>query len=148
MSTLHRECVYVVVCIGNTLFLTIGSICPNSQDIELTGTNLICPEQVGFFQCTVQNGFILRWNIDDESGTFIATDLVGGMITLSSDSSITTAYLVERIVLDESFPVGNRTSILSHKINPNFTGNFVIICNGGNGDSVCNQTVSVVGGKL
>ena len=120
-----------------------GSICPNSENVTLTGTNLVCPNEVGFFRCTAQNGFTLRWNVCDETAAFISTDPVGRELTLSSN---TTAYLVERIVLDESLPQGTRTSILSHEIDPNFMGTFVIMCDGGIGNT-CNQTVYAIGGE-
>ena len=107
---------------------------------------MVCPKEIGFYRCTVLNRLILGWNIDDYSDFFSATDQVGTVLTLTSPNSNTTAYLVERIVLDENFLQGTRTSILSHEIDPNFMGTFVIICDGGEGN-ICNQTVYAIGGK-
>lgn len=82
--------------------------------------------------------------MDDESETFLATHEIGREITIGTSI---TAYLVERIVLNETFPQGNRTSILSYEINPSFTGNVTIICNGVGEENMCSQTVYVIGGK-
>ena len=100
---------------------------------------MVCPQEVGFLRCTVQSGLVLGWEISAEREFFIAADQVGEMLTLSSIIGNSTAYLLER---GEDI----QTSILSHEIDPNFMGTFVIICDGGNANK-CNQTVYVIGGK-
>ena len=119
-----------------------GSAC---QNVSLTGTNLICPNEVGFFRCTV-NGLLLGWRTDDIQAFFLAKDRIGQERRFTSVLGNTTVYLVERNVLDEDLPQGTRTSILIHETDPNFMGTFILVCDGGEGN-ICNRTVTVIGGK-
>ena len=82
----------------------------------------------------------LRWVINDFDVDFNAVDPVGS----SNRESIATAHLVD-VGVDSTTFVGNRTSLLIIKSNPNFIGYINVSCSAGGLTQECATSVEVIG---
>ena len=108
-------------------------VCSDLDRIELIAFSNISPWNIGFFQggsgtfqCTTRAAVTLRWVINDFDVDFNAVDPVGS----SNWESIATAHLVD-VGVDSTTFVGNRTSLLIIKPNPNFIGYINVSCSAG-----------------
>ena len=89
--------------------------CP--EGITLQGNDVICPGEVGLFECRVDNGFDVRWTVDSEDLIIVGSDEIG-TICRSSSVPNAIALLLERNLTNPLEQLGSRTSILRYRPNP------------------------------
>ena len=83
-------------------------------------------------QCRTINSFLLLWNVNNqEEHLFDSIAPTGTVIGVVSE-----AHLVE-VSRNDNTNNGNRTSYLTYKSDPTFTGNVTISCNDGRILSSC-----------
>ena len=118
----------------------LGDVCPGVDDTELTGTDIICPDRLGFFRCTTTNSVQLLWIVEEDS-------LLFSQINLSEDrlqGSNTEAHLLD---ISVGNPISNRTSVLIYTPDAGTRDYVDIICRG-QGINTCTMQVLVIGKSI
>ena len=109
----------------------------NTPNIQLMGDDIICPGEVGFFECTVTNSGVLTWSISTgDSVGFLPSDSVA--MDKSVDTSGSIAFL--RSVSQQ----GNFTAMLRYKPDPSMKGAVNVSCLNGD-ENWCRKTLTVIG---
>lgn len=115
--------------------MNIGGAYPDI--IDLVGSSVICPKQVGLFQCTTTNQFQVSWDVDGEPYPLNSNNR-----RRIGNNGI--AYLVERNVESEATGRGNRTSYFTYTPDSSIRKSIVIVCSGGS-SAECRNSVLAIG---
>ena len=96
-------------------------------NVQLIGTDTLCPGETGFYRCNTVDSFQVNWNVNGEGGAF-PNDIVGETIEIMT---VAVAYLLQRTSAAANGR-GDRTSVLiyTHDVNTAF-GNIIFRCTGG-----------------
>lgn len=121
-------------------FLASGDKCVEVDTIELLGTDIIVPGDVGIFRCKTMDSPQLFWSVNGtELFGFDALAVTGA----EAQSFASKAELVDVNIADNF--LGNRTSFLMYTSDPNFTGYVNITCDGGRVNTDCVHSLNIKG---
>ena len=112
----------------------------DASNVQLKGDDIICPGEVGFFECTVTDSETMLWFISTGgSVAFIPSDSVAEDVNIGTSGSIAFLRKVSR-----QGPLGNFTAMLRYELDPSMKGTVNISClnNANNG---CRKTLTVIG---
>ena len=112
----------------------------DASNVQLKGDDIICPGEVGFFECTVTNSGVLTWRISTGGSVgFLPSDSVVVDKPVGTSDSIAFLRSVSR-----QGQLGNFTAMLRYKPDPSMKGAVNVSCLNGD-ENWCRKTLTVIG---
>ena len=114
------------------------SVCQNHRVNFHGGSNVLCPGEIGLFECVLTDSSSLHWDLEGVGISFGSTHEIGsGPVYGYQTSSV--GFLIGHSV------TGNRTSILRYVPDRATMKTAIIFCFGDSTSTACNTEIVVVG---